>query len=79
MLGKYLLDDLKQNKFSVSKKSFNKINQLISNEEALYSGKFRNGSVGIAGTSNYIAPNFNKLNDIFDSELNIVLGGFNSK
>ena len=73
----YLLHNLKLNKFSVSKKSFDKINQLISNEEALFPGKFRSGSVGIAGTSNYIAPNFNELNDIFDSELNIILADFN--
>lgn len=73
----YLLHNLKLNKFSVSKKSLDKINQLISNEEALFPGKFRSGSVGIAGTSNYIAPNFNELNDIFDSELNIILADFN--
>lgn len=72
-----LLGDLKLNKFSVSKKSFDKINLLISNDEALYSGKFRNGTVGIAGTSKYSSPNFNELDKIFDSELSVILDGFN--
>lgn len=72
-----LLNDLKLDRFSVSKKSFNTINKLVANEEELYSGCFRNGSVGIAGTSKYSSPNFNELDKIFDSELSVILDGFN--
>ena len=71
-----LLDDIKLNQFSVTKALFNKLNKLIAHEEALYSGQFRNGSVGIAGTVKYKSPNFNELDNIFDSEINLILENF---
>lgn len=72
-----LLNEIKSDNFSVSKILFNKINELVAKDEALYAGKFRNGSVGIAGTEKYKSPAFNDLDNIFDSELNTILNDFN--
>ena len=73
---KILLDEIKSGNFCVSKNIFNKINGAIAKEEALHAGSFRNGSVCIAGTEQYKAPNFNELDNIFDSEINIILDNF---
>lgn len=71
-----ILETVKNNKFDVTKELFHKVNSLIAREEALCWGKFRNGSVGIAGTKIYKAPNYEELDSIFDSELTAVLKGF---
>ena len=71
-----LLSTLKIDKFEVTKDMFHKINGIIAREEALEWGKFRNGRVSIAGTKCYRAPNSDELDDIFDSEINLILQGF---
>lgn len=71
-----LLSTLKSDKFEVTKDMFHKINGIIAREEALEWGKFRNGRVSIAGTKCYRAPNSDELDDIFDSEINLILQGF---
>ncbi len=72
-----LLESIESNKFAVTKEMFNKVNGIIAREEAIEWGKFRNGKVSIAGTKKYEAPDFNELNNIFDSEIDVILGGFN--
>lgn len=72
-----LLDTIRSNKFEVTKKMFNKVNYLIAREEAIEWGKFRTGKVSIAGTNIYNAPDFKELDNIFDTELNIISDGFN--
>jgi len=72
----FLLKSIKNSTFSVSKDFFHKLNSTIAKNEAIYAGKFRNGSVSIAGTSKYKAPNFDNLDELFDSELPIILDGF---
>ena len=72
----FLLKSIKNSTFSVSKDFFHKLNSTIAKNEAIYAGKFRNGSVSIAGTSKYKAPNLDNLDELFDSELPIILDGF---
>ena len=71
-----LLSDIADNTFFVSKSYSHKINNVIAQNEAIYAGKFRNGSVGIAGTSNYKAPNAEDLEKIFFFELPIIMLDF---
>lgn len=71
-----LLKSIENSTFSVSKDFFHKLNSTIAKNETIYAGKFRNGSVSIAGTSKYKAPKFDNLDEIFDSELLIILDGF---
>jgi Fic family protein len=72
-----LLDIINKNKFEVTKNMFHKVNGEIAKGEALEWGKFRTGKVEIAGTNNYKAPNFEDLDNIFETELNKVLDNFN--
>ena len=72
-----LLEAIKNNEFSVTKEMFNKVNGIIAREEAVEWGKFRDGAVSVAGTKVYKAPDFNELENIFDSEINLILGDFN--
>lgn len=72
-----LFDLLKGDSFVSSKTIFDKINSAIAINEALYAGSFRNGSVNIAGTKNYIAPKHETLKAVFESEIRKILDGFN--
>jgi Fic family protein len=72
-----LFDDLKSGRFTPSKETFHKINRILAKDEAIYAGAFRNGSVSIAGTRNYKAPDHTKLDDIFDSEIPQILSKSN--
>ena len=60
-----ILSDIADNTFFVAKSYFQKINKIFARNEAIYAGIFRNGSVGIAGTSNYKSPNFEDLEKKF--------------
>lgn len=71
-----LLDLIKENNFVPSIKIFNQINEIIANNEAIYAGKFRNGSVSIAGTRNYKAPKYDELDSIFSNEIHTILDKF---
>ena len=71
-----ILDKIANGDFQATKKTFHEVNNLIAKEEALEWGKFRTGSVGIAGTEKYKAPNWQELEHIFDTELPIILGDF---
>lgn len=70
-----MLKAVKNDTFTASKEMFHLINDSIAREEALEWGKFRTGRVGIAGTKNYVAPLFTELDEIFERELPVVLGG----
>lgn len=72
----FLLASIKTDSFSISKSFFNKLNGIIAKDEAILAGKFRNGSVGIAGTSTYQAPDFENLDEIFETELPVIINGF---
>lgn len=50
------------------------INGIIAQGEALYAGRFRNGSTYISGTKTYKAPD--KLDMIFFEEIHTILDGF---
>lgn len=69
-----LLEVIAKEDFRVSKEMFHAVNNLIAREESLEWGKFRTGSVGIAGTERYKAPAWQELDLIFDSELPVILG-----
>lgn len=71
-----LLELIKNEKFVLSAKIFNKINDAIAKNEALYAGKFRNGSVQIAGTKSYNAPQYNDLEGIFENEIHTIIDSF---
>lgn len=72
-----LLNDIKNKNFSISKNMFHSINGIIARGEALEWGKFRSGSVGIAGTELYSAPPWQNLDDIFDNEISkVLINGF---
>jgi Fic family protein len=68
-----MLEAVKSDTFTVSKEMFHRINDTIAKEEALEWGKFRTGRVGIAGTKNYAAPLYTELDEIFESELPVIL------
>jgi Fic family protein len=71
-----LFEFLKNDRFVLSKTMFHVINKEIAQDEALYAGSFRNGSVSIAGTKNYSAPDFKSLDDIFETEIHTVLDNY---
>ncbi|WP_328812485.1 Fic family protein [Paradesulfitobacterium ferrireducens] len=71
-----LLKIVAKEEFRVSKEMFHAVNNLIAREESLEWGKFRTGSVGIAGTEKYKSPAWQELDLIFDSELPVILGDF---
>jgi len=71
-----LLDLIKKNNFVPSMKIFNQTNKIIAKNEAIYSGKFRNGSVSIAGTQKYKAPKHDELDGIFSNEIHVILDKF---
>ncbi|MDR3179623.1 MAG: Fic family protein [Holosporaceae bacterium] len=73
-----LFDLVGNNKFTPSKNIFHQINKEIAQNEALYAGIFRNGSVNIAGTKNYTAPSYEKLDDIFETEIHDILDEYNT-
>ena len=68
----YLFDLVYQNNLSMDIVSlspiFNKFNYIVAKDEALFSGKFRNGQVRIAGTE-FIPPRAEDLEIIFKTEL----------
>lgn len=72
-----ILAIIKNNKFEVTKRIFNKVNGIIAREEAVEWGHFRTGKVGIAGTKIYTAPNFEDLDSIFNNEIDLIFNGFN--
>lgn len=73
-----LLNSIKENRFEPSIDVFNQTNKIIAQNEAIYAGKFRNGSVSIAGTQKYKAPKYHELENIFNNEIHIILDEFSS-
>ena len=71
-----LLDLIKKNNFVPSMKIFNQTNKIIAKNEAIYAGKFRNGSVSISGTQKYKAPKYDELDSIFLNEIHVILDKF---
>jgi Fic family protein len=68
---------VKNDNFVPSQETFNQINKEIATDEALYAGSFRNGSVSVAGTKNYLSPNLEELDSIFEIEIHNILSGYN--
>lgn len=70
-----------QNAFSYANKSiliidkslYLNVHNSVAKEEAMEWGIFRSGSVGIAGTTSYVAPDATALDDIFEKELPPIL------
>ncbi|MCR5224985.1 MAG: Fic family protein [Alphaproteobacteria bacterium] len=71
-----LLNLIKNDEFTLSVGIFNQINEAIAKNEALYAGKFRNGSVQIAGTQSYQAPKHTELESIFTNEIHAIIDDF---
>ena len=71
-----ILHQIKNDKFVVSKQLFDQINGIIAQGEALYAGRFRNGSTYISGTKTYKAPDNRELDMIFFEEIHTILDGF---
>jgi Fic family protein len=64
-----LLRLVKKDKFMITKDIFCQLHELVAYEEALTWGKFRNGSVSIAGTD-YSPPESMQLDHIFEEIVN---------
>ena len=74
----YLFEIVIQSRDSIDVDIFNKINYIVAKDEALISGQFRNGQVRIAGTE-FMPPKAEQLEDIFKSELPILIERCKSK
>ena len=57
----------------INKALYLDIHNSVGKEEAMEWGKFRNGSVGIAGTTSYTAPDATNLDTIFNEQLSSIL------
>ncbi|MFT5872983.1 MAG: Fic family protein [Clostridium sp.] len=64
----YLFDTVIQNNVDLDINIFNKFNNIVAKDEALFSGAFRTGQVRIAGTD-FIPPKAEELECIFKNEL----------
>jgi Fic family protein len=64
----YLFDAVSQNNVDLDINIFNKFNNIVAKDEALFSGTFRTGQVRIAGTE-FIPPIAEELEGIFKNEL----------
>ncbi|MBU3192198.1 Fic family protein [Clostridium bowmanii] len=64
----YLFDAVSQNNVELDINIFNKFNNIVAKDEALFSGAFRTGQVRIAGTE-FIPPRAEELECIFKNEL----------
>ncbi|GAA0082871.1 Fic family protein [Clostridium sp. CTA-6] len=64
----YLFGLIQKDEFELNKEIFNNINNKVAINEALISGKFRDGQVRIGGTD-YIPPKAELLNSVFSNEL----------
>lgn len=62
-----------KNTLAMDKALYLDIHSSVAKEEAMEWGVFRSGSVGIAGTTTYSAPNASQLDDIFAEELPTIL------
>ena len=57
----------------IDKSLYLNVHSSVAKEEAMEWGIFRSGSVGIAGTTSYVAPDATALDDIFEKELPPIL------
>jgi len=64
----YLFETVSKNNVELDINIFNKFNNIVAKDEALFSGVFRNGQVRIAGTE-FIPPRTEELECIFKNEL----------
>ena len=74
----YLFDIVLNDKAFVSLNIFNEFNDIVAKHEALYSGRFRESQVRIAGTE-FIPPKAEELEKIFNEELKIIIDRCASK
>lgn len=56
----------------INKNTICEIHSIVAKDEALIVGDFRNGNIGIAGTTNYKCINATNLKDIFENDINII-------
>ena len=74
----YLFDAVSQNNVELDINIFNKFNNIVAKDEALFSGAFRTGQVRIAGTD-FIPPRAEELECIFKNELSQLIKRCESK
>lgn len=74
----YLFDLVTKEDIDISVKRFNEFNYIVAKDEALFSGKFRDGQVRIAGTD-FMPPKAEELDDIFKRELPEIIKRCKSK
>lgn len=75
---KFVFDTVLNNRLSIDMATFNKVNEIIAEDEALVSGKFRTGDVRIGGTD-FIPPKAENLESIFEEELGTIINRCKSK
>lgn len=63
---------IRTNTFNVRKETFDKLNYEVAKNEAIFTGKFRDGEARIGGTD-YTPPRANELPIIFNKELHVLL------
>ncbi|MGL6105111.1 Fic family protein [Romboutsia sp.] len=67
MIGLSVKEDININKDTICS-----IHNIVAKDEALIVGDFRNGNIGIAGTTEYKCIDASKLNDTFENDINII-------
>jgi len=75
---KFIFEAVLNNRLSIDMATFNKVNEIIAEDEALISGKFRTGDVRIGGTD-FMPPKAEDLESIFEDELVTITNRCKSK
>jgi Fic family protein len=74
----YLFDLVVKKDIEIDVSKFNKFNDIVAKDEALFSGKFRDGQVRIAGTD-FMPPKAEELDSVFKVELPEIIKRCKSK
>ncbi|MCC0706482.1 Fic family protein [Clostridioides sp. ES-S-0190-01] len=68
----YVIKLSNKENLSLNKDTICSIHKIVARDEALIVGDFRNGNIGIAGTTQYECIEVTLLNDLFVSDINII-------
>jgi Fic family protein len=74
----YLFDLVIKKDIEIDVSKFNELNDIVAKDEALFSGKFRDGQVRIAGTD-FMPPKAEELDSVFKQELPEIIKRCKSK
>jgi Fic family protein len=74
----YLFDLVVKKDIEIDVSKFNELNDIVAKDEALFSGKFRDGQVRIAGTD-FMPPKAEELDSVFKQELPEIIKRCKSK